>query len=451
MTASLSPARNRDAASPSQLSLLGFPWRRRGGSRPSRRALRTIAACRRPGSRPSQRALCVLAARLRSNSRPSRRALLVLAALLALLPGAALAQQHYIAFGDSITAGLGDDQRRAHPGYPPRLVSFLADRGVAATVDNDGLSGETTGEGLSRLTTVLATTPGATGLLLMEGTNDINGKISVETTVTNLGLMAQKAEARGVHTVLTTLVPRLPDANTDGDNVMTGELSAGIRELAWASSRKLADPFEVFNVTPQAIPDDYLGGGDKLHPNAKGYDLLAHVFADVLTNVDSVHPVTGQIDPPNSQQGVSPNSHIAIALYDFGTGIDLPSVQLAVNGETVSPVVSGDKSKLVLTFVPPQPLKGVVDVHLHAQDLATPPNVLDRLVSEFIITGTTFLPGDLNRDGRVDGADLVILALAFGAHRYDSRYNINADFNGDGIVDGLDLAIIAGNFGKSSF
>jgi lysophospholipase L1-like esterase len=375
----------------------------------------------------------------------------VLAALFALLPGAARAQQHYIAFGDSITAGFGDDQRRAHPGYPPRLVSFLGDRGVTATVDNDGLSGETTGEGLSRLTTVLAATPGATGLLLMEGTNDINGKVSIETIVTNLGLMAQKAEARGVHTVLATLVPRLPDANADGSNVMTGELSAAIRDLAWASSRKLADPFEVFDITPKAIPDDYLGGVDKLHPNAQGYDLLAHVFADVLANVDTVHPVTGRIDPPNGQQGVSPNSHIGLDLYDFGTGIDLTSVQLAVNGETVSPVVSGDKSKLVLTFVPPQPLKGVVDVHLHAQDQATPPNVLDRLVSEFIITGTTFLPGDLNRDGRVDGADLVILALAFGAHRYDSRYNINADFNGDGIVDGLDLAIIAGNFGKSSF
>ncbi len=114
-------------------------------------------------------------------------------------------------------------------------------------------------------------------------------------------------------------------------------------------------------------------------------------------------------------------------------------------------MVSGDKTKLVLTYTPPQPLKGVVDLHLRAQDLATPPNVLDNLVSEFIIAGTTFLTGDLNHDGCVNGADLVILALAFGAHRYDSRYNINADFNGDGIVDGLDLAILAASFGKCSF
>jgi lysophospholipase L1-like esterase len=382
---------------------------------------------------------------------PHRSALLALAALLALLPGVASAQAHYIAFGDSITAGVGDAPGRAFPGYPPRLVNLLASRGVTAIVDNFGLGGETTSGGLSRLPSVLAANPGATGLLLMEGTNDINEKVSVETIITNLGLMAQKAEAKGLHVVLATLVPRLPDANTDGGNIVNGELAAAIRDLAWASSRRLADPFEVFNLTPHAIPDDYAGGTDKLHPNAKGYDLLAQIFADVLTGIDKVPPVTGLVDPGNGQQGVPANSQIAITLYDFGAGIDLSSVQLAINDQAVTPVVSGDKSKLVLSFTPPQPLKGVVDVNLHAQDLATPPNVRDGLVSEFIVAGTTFLAGDLNRDGRVDGADLVILALAFGAHRYDSRYNINADFNGDGIVDGLDLAVIAANFGKSSF
>jgi lysophospholipase L1-like esterase len=365
-------------------------------------------------------------------------------------PAAASAQQHYIAFGDSITAGRGDTQTPS--GYPPRLELLLAARGVTATVENDGLFGETTGEGLSRLDGVLAGAPGAAGLLLMEGTNDINQKVSIETITTNLGLMAQKAQAAGIPTVHATVVPRLPDANTDGSNMLTGELAAGIRELAWESSRKLADPFEVFfYLTPHAIPDDYAGDGDRLHPNAAGYDLLAQTLADALTNADTIPPVTGLIQPPNGQQNVPANTSISLVLYDFGTGIDLSSVQLSVNGQAVSPMTSGDKSKLVLAYSPPQPLVGIVDVHLHAQDHASPPNVLDRLVSEFIIAGTTFLPGDINRDGRVDGADLVILALAFGAHRYDSNYNQAADLNGDGIVDGLDLAILAANFGKTSF
>ncbi|HTQ80151.1 MAG TPA: dockerin type I domain-containing protein, partial [Thermoanaerobaculia bacterium] len=76
---------------------------------------------------------------------------------------------------------------------------------------------------------------------------------------------------------------------------------------------------------------------------------------------------------------------------------------------------------------------------------------LDRPVSTFQIVGTTFLPSDFNRDGRVDGKDLVTLALAFGAHRYNTNFNLAADLNGDGIIDGLDLAILASNFGNSTF
>jgi hypothetical protein len=92
-----------------------------------------------------------------------------------------------------------------------------------------------------------------------------------------------------------------------------------------------------------------------------------------------------------------------------------------------------------------------VNVSLQAKDKANPANVLDRRVSQFLIVGTTFLPADFNRDGRVDGADLVVLALAFGAHRYNDNFNLAADFNGDGIIDGLDLAIFAASFGKSTF
>ncbi len=67
-----------------------------------------------------------------------------LAALLLLglgLPGAAEGQTatRYVAFGDSITAGTGDDPEREAKGYPPRLAAELADRGVDAEVVNRGL------------------------------------------------------------------------------------------------------------------------------------------------------------------------------------------------------------------------------------------------------------------------------------------------------------------------
>jgi Dockerin type I domain len=95
------------------------------------------------------------------------------------------------------------------------------------------------------------------------------------------------------------------------------------------------------------------------------------------------------------------------------------------------------------------PLAGIVSVGLRSRDFATPPNTIDREVSVFTIAGFGSLQGDLNFDNRVDGADLVIFALHFGAVRGDAAYVASADLNSDGTIDGLDLAILASNFGKS--
>ncbi|HSS47840.1 MAG TPA: dockerin type I domain-containing protein, partial [Thermoanaerobaculia bacterium] len=92
---------------------------------------------------------------------------------------------------------------------------------------------------------------------------------------------------------------------------------------------------------------------------------------------------------------------------------------------------------------------GIVTVGLRSRDFATPPNTVDREISRFTIAGFGTLQGDLNLDNRVDGADLVIFALHFGALRGDASYAASADFNSDGKIDGLDLAILASNFGKS--
>ena len=90
-------------------------------------------------------------------------------------------------------------------------------------------------------------------------------------------------------------------------------------------------------------------------------------------------------------------------------------------------------------------------VELRTRDLATPANVFDGEIARFVIAGTTFLDGDLDRSGRVDGADLVNFARAFGAREGSSRYERAADFDDDGDVDGEDLAVLASNFGRASF
>lgn len=377
----------------------------------------------------------------------SRLSLLAFCCLATLSATPALAQTTYVAFGDSITFGVGDDPARAEKGYPPRLETLLQTRGRSAEVRNAGLSGETTGEGVTRITSALR--PGDDVLLLMEGTNDI-GRASIETIRFNLAEIARKAANAGVPTVHGTIVPRLPSATNDGENLFSRQLAAAVRELAWAQDRDLADPFEVFFRLTPSFTRLFVGGDDKVHPNALGYDSIAETFADVLTDIDKVPPATGFLAPSFDAQNVAPDTPVRIDLYDFGTGIDLAATQLLVNGNAVETPISGSERKLEVRFTPPQPWTGVVQVTLRARDRATPPNALDREVTQFVIAGTVFLKGDIDRDGRVDGADLVAFALRFGARRGESRYAGFADLNADDVINGVDLAMLAANFGKSS-
>jgi lysophospholipase L1-like esterase len=383
---------------------------------------------------------------------------LTAAALLLATAAAPLAAQTapktYIAFGDSITAGVGDDPTRPELGYPPRLQALLQSVGLSDTVFNAGLGGEKTPDGLTRIDSVLSTQgkPGDV-LILMEGTNDISKAISRETTIFNLDAMADKAEALGIGVIHATVIPRKPDAKVDSDNVLCDQLNGSIRNLAGVRQRQEADPNEVFRNLPNlfagfyaVLADDPVG-----HPNPAGYDVLAKVFANVIEGVDAVSPVPGIIAPANGSANVSPNTAIQVDVWDFGTGIDLANTFLLVNGEVVQAVPQGTPLHATLTYQPPAPLSGTVTVGLRSSDLATPPNTIDRQVASFQIEGSSLgLQGDINGDGRVDGTDLVLLAIHFGALQGDPNYLAAADFNNDGRIDGLDLAILAANFGQTT-
>jgi hypothetical protein len=56
-------------------------------------------------------------------------------------------------------------------------------------------------------------------------------------------------------------------------------------------------------------------------------------------------------------------------------------------------------------------------------------------------------PADIDNSGRVDGGDLVILSLSFGASASDERYDMRADLNKDNLVDGTDLVILSSVWG----
>jgi len=377
------------------------------------------------------------------------RALALVGAAVALFSGRASAQHAYVAFGDSITFGFADPPNPA-AAYPAQLKSLLAARGLTDTVRNAGLPNETTAGGLTRINSVL--NQGGDTLLLMEGTNDINAQnISNETIAFNLDQIAIKAEARGWTVVHAPVIPRLPSANHDGMNTVTGDLAAQTRNLAWQKLRRLADPFEVFITTTDVFTRYYVGGSDKLHPNAAGYLRLAEVFRDVLVGIDTVPPVPGVFSPAHGVTNAPALGPFTATLYDFGQGIDATRTTMLLNGTVVASVAAGDAKKLTMSYTPTAPVHGQITLSVRSSDLNIPPNTSEHVLSTFVTQGTTFLDGDVNRDGRVDGADLVRMGVAFGARKGDPRYFAPADINGDNLIDGLDFSALAFNFGRSSF
>lgn len=382
--------------------------------------------------------------------RPHLTLLLLAGGLLAAAGGHT--QVVYRAFGDSITFGTGAEPNAR--GYPARLERMLNNQGTEeARVANHGMGGETTVGGLSRIDGVLEL--GGDVLLLMEGTNDIGAGISRETTVQNLDMMASRATNRGFRVVHATVIPRAPFARRDSDNRLTTLLNYGVRDLVRRrGARQLADPFEVFLAQPNLFRDFYadISGDLTGHPNPDGYELLAGVFADLLLERDTVPPVALAVQPPDGATGVPRNRTLAVDIKDFGAGVDSASPQLLLNGEEVETQVQVENQLIRLRHTPPQRLLGVYELSYRATDLGDSPNSITKLVSRFQTAGTSFIRGDFNQDGQVDGRDLVMFGFRFGARRgQDSRYAATFDLVNDGVLDGEDLAVVALNFGRRSF
>jgi len=68
---------------------------------------------------------------------------------------------------------------------------------------------------------------------------------------------------------------------------------------------------------------------------------------------------------------------------------------------------------------------------------------------EWLATFAVYLLGDINHDGSVDVADLLLLADAFGHCEGEAEYNPDADLNKDLCVDVSDILILATNWGRS--
>ena len=188
-------------------------------------------------------------------------------------------ENQYTGFGDSITYANGDQ------GYEPRLEPMLRQKYGGGTIWNEGIGGESTIDGLARFDQVLAT-HASRFLMLMEGTNDvIFDQFSMDTSAYNLEQMVQKSLNAGVLTLIATIIPR-KDWHWSVPFYQNRILDLNDRIRAVAASKKipLVDQFNVFYYYSSA------DGGwqslildDGVHPNPKGFDIMATAWFDGIT------------------------------------------------------------------------------------------------------------------------------------------------------------------------
>jgi acyl-CoA thioesterase-1 len=118
-------------------------------------------------------------------------------------------------FGDSLTAGYGADEGQAYPDF---LQQDLDRAGYRYRVVNEGISGNTTKDGVDRLSEVVALHPAV--VVLEFGGNDGLRGLKVETTRANLARMIETLKGSGARVVLAGITLP-PDYGPDYVNAFT--------------------------------------------------------------------------------------------------------------------------------------------------------------------------------------------------------------------------------------
>jgi acyl-CoA thioesterase I len=174
-------------------------------------------------------------------------------------PHATSARPVIVAFGDSLTAGLGLPLNQA---YPAQLERRLREAGFPHRVVNAGVSGDTTAGGVRRVDAVLAFHP---SLVIVEfGANDGLRGLPLTQTRTNLASILDRLRSSGVPVVLAGM--KLPP---NYGPEYTTRFAAIYPDLALTYGATLF-PFFLEGVAAKT----QLNQADGIHPTAKGYSII---------------------------------------------------------------------------------------------------------------------------------------------------------------------------------
>jgi acyl-CoA thioesterase-1 len=175
-----------------------------------------------------------------------------------------------VVLGDSLSAGFGLPEQAA---FPARLDAALKSKGIAATVINAGVSGDTATGGLDRLD--WSVPEGTDAVILELGANDMLRGVDPAVTRGALDAILRRLSARGIAVLLCGMraAPNLGAAyGREFDAIYP----------ALATTRGVVFyPFFLEGVAT----DRSLNQADGLHPNAAGVDAIV---ARILPKVEEL-------------------------------------------------------------------------------------------------------------------------------------------------------------------
>jgi acyl-CoA thioesterase-1 len=175
-----------------------------------------------------------------------------------------------VALGDSLAAGFG---LAAKDAFPAKLQAALAAKGIAATIVDAGVSGDTASGGLARL--AWSVPDDADGVIVELGANDALRGLDPAVPRAALDAILRRLKERGIPVLLCGMLspPNLGADYARAFNAIYPDLARTYDPVFY--------PFFLDGV----ITNRQLIQGDGLHPTAAGVDAIV---ANVLPKVEEL-------------------------------------------------------------------------------------------------------------------------------------------------------------------